>query len=48
MPRLTPRFDGREIVDVEISYPLDLETQMLEYSAFARDADVLATPSAAR
>jgi len=48
MPRLTPRFDGGEIVDVEISYPLDLETQMLEYSAFARDADVLATPSAAR
>jgi dipeptidyl-peptidase-3 len=48
MPRLTPRFDGSEIVDVEISYPLDLETQMLEYSAFARDADVLATPSASR
>ena len=48
MPRLTPRFDGGAIVDVEISYPLDLETQMLEYSAFARDADVLATPSASR
>jgi len=48
MPRLTPRFDGGEIVDIEISYPLDLETQMLEYSAFARDADVLATPSASR
>jgi len=48
MPRLTARFDGDEIVDVEISYPLDLETQMLEYSAFARDADVLATPSASR
>jgi dipeptidyl-peptidase-3 len=48
MPRLTPRFDGGEIIDVEISYPLDLETQMLEYSAFARDADVLATPSASR
>jgi dipeptidyl-peptidase-3 len=48
MPRLTPRFDGGEIVDIEISYPLDLETQMLEYSTFARDADVLATPSASR
>ena len=48
MPKLTPRFDGDEIVDVEISYPLDLEAQMLEYSAFARDADVLATPSASR
>ena len=48
MPRLTARFDGDEIADVEISYPLDLETQMLEYSAFARDADVLATPSASR
>jgi hypothetical protein len=47
MPRLTPRFDGGEIVDIDISYPLDLETQMLEYSAFAR-ADVLATPSASR
>lgn len=48
MPRLTPRFDGGEIVDVAISYPLDLETQMLEYSAFLRNADVLATPSASR
>jgi dipeptidyl-peptidase-3 len=48
MPRLAPRFDGDQIVDVDISYPLDLETQMLEYSAFARDADVLATPSASR
>jgi dipeptidyl-peptidase-3 len=37
MPRLEARYgdDGR-IVDVEISYPCDLETQMLEYSAFAR------------
>jgi dipeptidyl-peptidase-3 len=37
MPRLQPRYgeDG-EIADVEISYPCDLETQMLEYSAFAR------------
>ena len=48
MPRLTPRYDGDEIVDVEISYPRDLEAQMLEYSAFARDADVLATPAASR
>ena len=37
MPRLEARSrrDG-EIVDVEISYPCDLETQMLEYSAFAQ------------
>jgi dipeptidyl-peptidase-3 len=36
MPRLEARYgtDG-EIVDVEVSYPCDLETQMLEYSAFA-------------
>jgi hypothetical protein len=33
---------------VEISYPCDLEAQMLEYSAFARRADVLATPATAR
>jgi len=48
MPRLTPRYHGRDIVDVEISYPCDLETQMLEYSAFARSADALATPAASR
>jgi dipeptidyl-peptidase-3 len=38
MPRLEARYgeDG-EIVDVEISYPCDLETQMLEYAAFARE-----------
>ncbi len=48
MPRLTPRYEREEIVEVAISYPLDLETQMLEYSAFARDADVLATPAASR
>ena len=37
MPRLEAVRDaGGEIVDVEISYPCDLETQMLEYSAFAR------------
>ena len=41
MPRLEPRRDERgAIVDVEISYPCDLETQMLEYSFFAGgDAD---------
>jgi dipeptidyl-peptidase-3 len=48
MPRLSPRYGRDEIVDVEISYPRDLEAQMLEYSAFARDADVLATPAASR
>ena len=37
MPRLRARrgADGR-IVDVEISYPCDLEAQMLEYAALAR------------
>ena len=48
MPRLTPRYRDGEIVDVEISYPCDLETQMLEYSAFTRAADALATPAASR
>jgi len=48
MPRLTPKYRDGDIVDVEVSYPCDLETQMLEYSAFARSADVLATSSAAR
>ena len=48
MPRLTPRYRDGEIADVEISYPCDLETQMLEYSAFARSADALATPAASR
>ena len=39
MPRLEVRRDARgEIVDVELSYPCDLETQMLEYSALTRDA----------
>ena len=38
MPRLEVRRDaGGAIVDVDISYPCDLETQMLEYSAIARD-----------
>jgi dipeptidyl-peptidase III len=38
MPRLEPVLNGAsEVVDVEISYPLDLTTQMLEYSALTRD-----------
>jgi len=38
MPRLTAiRDDAGAITDVEISYPLDLATQMLEYSAATRD-----------
>jgi dipeptidyl-peptidase-3 len=37
MPRLQPLYDAAgAIADVEISYPGDLEAQMLEYSAFAR------------
>jgi dipeptidyl-peptidase-3 len=48
MPRLTPRFADGEIADVEISYPCDLETQMLEYSALARSTDAVATPAATR
>ncbi|HLG55750.1 MAG TPA: hypothetical protein VI485_10495 [Vicinamibacterales bacterium] len=58
MPRLEARYDGHgAIVDVEISYPCDLETQMLEYSDFARQApqeqslqesDVLEPPARAR
>ena len=37
MPRLQPVHDtAGEIIDVAISYPRDLEAQMLEYSAFAR------------
>jgi dipeptidyl-peptidase III len=49
MPRLeTRRDDAGAIIDVEISYPCDLETQMLEYSAFARSDDVLEPRSAAR
>ena len=36
MPRLeAKRNDRGDIVDVEISYPCDLESQMLEYAAFA-------------
>ena len=49
MPRLEARRDDAgAIVDVEITYPCDLETQMLEYSAFARRDDVLEPPTAAR
>jgi dipeptidyl-peptidase-3 len=40
MPRLDARRDARgEIVDVAISYPCDLEAQMLEYSALSRTGD---------
>lgn len=40
MPRLTPVLDDAgAIVDVTVSYPLDLATQMLEYSARYRMAD---------
>jgi dipeptidyl-peptidase-3 len=40
MPRLEARRDARgAIVDVDISYPGDLESQMLEYSAIARESD---------
>jgi dipeptidyl-peptidase-3 len=40
MPRLEPKYgaDG-DIEDVEITYPCDFESQMLEYAAFARQAD---------
>ena len=39
MPKLEPVRDGNgTIVDVAISYPLDLATQMLEYSAERRSA----------
>ena len=38
MPRLEARYDpSGAIVDVELSYPCDLETQMLEYSRVGRD-----------
>jgi hypothetical protein len=40
MPRLEAVYgDEGLITDVEISYPLDLTTQMLEYSAFTRGED---------
>jgi dipeptidyl-peptidase-3 len=38
MPRLQPVTDGSgTIVDVEISYPLDFASQMLEYAAATRE-----------
>ena len=38
MPRLEAvKDEAQEITDVEISYPLDLTRQMLEYSAATRD-----------
>ena len=38
MPRLAPVLDERgAVTDVRISYPMDLATQMLEYSAATRD-----------
>ena len=48
MPKLTPVRDAAgAIVDVEVSYPLDLATQMLEYSSVygmaAEDRQVLAS-----
>jgi dipeptidyl-peptidase-3 len=37
MPRLSPVHDERGAIrDVEVTYPCDLESQMLEYSALAR------------
>jgi dipeptidyl-peptidase III len=52
MPRLEARHDAQgEIVDVEVSYPCDLERQMLEYSAWTQDAerhDVVEPPARAR
>ena len=40
MPRLTPVRDASGVIqDVEVSYPLDLATQMLEYSAQYAMAD---------
>jgi dipeptidyl-peptidase-3 len=54
MPRLEPRRGARgEIVDVDISYPGDLERQMLEYSALVSEEsepalDVLESPAAPR
>jgi dipeptidyl-peptidase III len=39
MPRLAAKYaDDGQIVDVEISYPCNLEAQMLEYSAFTRQS----------
>jgi dipeptidyl-peptidase-3 len=49
MPGLAPARDGRgAIVDVEISYPCDFETQMLEYAGFSRTLDVFSPSSSVR
>jgi dipeptidyl-peptidase-3 len=49
MPKLQARWnEAGAIVDVEISYPCDLEAQMLEYSAFSRHDDVFESPSSPR
>jgi dipeptidyl-peptidase-3 len=49
MPRLHAQWnEAGAIVDVEMSYPCDLEAQMLEYSAFSRHDDVLQAPSSSR
>ena len=55
MPRLTPTYRDNAIVDVEISYPCDLETQMLEFGRLREElrrsgpsADAVATPAASR
>jgi dipeptidyl-peptidase III len=38
MPRLSPvRDEAGHVQDIEVTYPCDLESQMLEYSALARD-----------
>ena len=38
MPKLTPVMDaGGKITDVRISYPMDLTTQMLEYSGVRKN-----------
>lgn len=38
MPRLRPKYgDDGQISDVEISYPMNLETQMLEYANFGQE-----------
>jgi dipeptidyl-peptidase-3 len=38
MPRLSPvRDEAGNVQDVEVTYPCDLEAQMLEYYALARD-----------
>lgn len=45
MPKLTPVVgtDDRRIADVTISYPMDLTTQMLEYSGVKSAASISQT-----